>query len=99
MDSKEKELLQCAYTYMEEHCGIKVGDKVKVSRRAVPRECGWTNDWNDTPVMGNMNDCVGKTKTVTRVGRISRDGFSSLGIELDGHFQFPFFVLEKITDE
>lgn len=73
-------------TYKELHdeSGLKVGDWVKVLRKAEHKEGGWGNFWSDA-----MDNWVGAC------GKITHDA-GSLGLCLmEGHW-FPCFVLEKI---
>jgi hypothetical protein len=77
--------------YIEKHkaSGIKVGDKVKVTRIAASSEQGWKNAW-----VYEMDSMVGEILEV-----VSDDG--SLGFDLrdnetNDSYQFPHFVLEKV---
>lgn len=76
--------------YLEYHksCGIKVGDTVRITRKATSGESGWNNSW-----MTDMDKHVGKEfKVVTD----NREGGFELCTECDaGGFEFPHFVLEK----
>lgn len=62
--------------------GIKVGDTVRVTREAECYEDGWGTVW-----IVEMNGI--KEGTVT-------DIIDAVGIQLDNHYVFPFFVLEKV---
>lgn len=75
-----------AYLAMQEASGIKVGDTVRVLRKAADFEMGWGQVW-DSP---KMDDYIGRECEVTSV-----DGRSGVII---GGWCFPFFVLEKIAD-
>lgn len=69
---------------------VKVGDKVRVVRKAQSREDGWGNAWVE-----DMDDWVGKVFKVDRI-------YSDDGIRLvDSHswWVFPYFVLEKVELE
>lgn len=70
--------------------GLKVGDKVKVTRIADSYEKGWVNGW--TP---SMDEYVGEIFEIHDDDRMN-------GFGLDNHssivFQFPFFILEKIDE-
>jgi hypothetical protein len=83
---KKSDLSEC-YKKMQEASGIKVGDKVKVLRKASRFENGWNNSWK-------MDDAVGNIYAVVKV---ESDHDIHLSYN-DGHFGFPFFVLEKIED-
>ena len=75
--------------YLEGHknCGIKVGDRVRVTRKAESYEGGWGFMWAET-----MDALIGKTLPVLEV-------FPEDGV-MCGSFMcayiFPYFVLEKI---
>lgn len=73
-----------AYQVMQEASGIKVGDTVKVLRKAEAYEMGWCNSW-----AGPMSDMVGKTATVNSV----TNGNINLGKD---NYGYPFFVLEIV---
>lgn len=79
---KEKEVDTAkAYLVLQNDSGIKVGDKVKVLRKAKSYEMGWSQTWDR-----EMDLCVGKEYIVKNV--------NSFGISINGLY-FPFFVLEK----
>jgi hypothetical protein len=83
MDIKE------AYLEMQKNCGIKVGDRVKILRKAEDFEMGWDEVWVDV-----MDVYVGKTGKVNAISDIG------LNIHFDDlWYNFPFFVLEKIEEE
>lgn len=65
--------------------GIKVGDKVRVTRTAEGGERGWPNSWPS-----GMNRMVGAEYTVIQL--------CPCGIRLKEHsyYAFPYFVLEII---
>lgn len=79
-----------AYLALSNASGIKVGDTVKVLRKAKTNELGWNNSWNS-----NMNGYVGRTFQVQRLddGRGFRLSDGSTGTDC---YSFPFFVLEKM---
>jgi hypothetical protein len=64
--------------------GIKVGDKVKVLRRAKNHQDGWDNIWADS-----MDKSVGLVFQVVR-----DDGVA--GFWLSDYYRYPYFVLEKV---
>lgn len=74
--------------------GIKVGDKVRVTRKAESLEDGWETVWNP-----DMDEAVGKIGTVSYIP----PSFRECGIEVDvpdvGAFMYPYFVLEKAEPE
>ena len=77
--------------YLEGHrnCGIKVGDRVRVTRKAEGYEGGWGNDWED-----DMTYLVGETVIVL----VDWENYGFRCIPPEGYvaFGFPYFVLEKI---
>jgi len=73
-----------AYLLMQENCGIKVGDEVKVLRAAKSRENGWGDDW-----VKKMDYQVGSNFVVSSLHERS-------GVKLSSGYWVPFFVLEKI---
>lgn len=77
--------------YLEGHrnCGIKVGDRVRVTRKAGDWEDGWDNCWND-----GMDEIVGETVIV--LVDWENYGFRCIPPEGNEAFVFPYFVLEKI---
>ena len=86
--------------YLEGHrsCGIKVGDRVRVTRKAEEGENGWDNDWAE----GICPEVPGMEAYIGIEGVIALDE-GAYGFEVDagiektsGLFAFPYFVLEKI---
>ena len=79
-----------AEDYLAAHkaSGLKVGDKVRVMRKAVSREGGWDASWNDeymTPFVGGVFTIWSDRQEI---------GFE---LERNGeYFYFPYFVLEKV---
>ena len=66
-------------------CGIKVGDRVRVLRKAKDYEKGWGDSW-----IPEMDKSVSKTLKVERED-------DRYGFQLSNGCYYPFFVLEKIT--
>ena len=64
---------------------IKVGDYVKVTRKANENEHGWKGLWLD-----DMDESVAKTLMVKNIG------IYVYTIGLENGFYYPYFVLEKI---
>lgn len=81
--------MQQVYLLAQEHCGLKVGDWVRVTRRAESNEAGWGNPW-----IPDMNVTVGN------IGKMK--SFSNFGVSvyfgnpIINTWNFPYFVLEKI---
>ncbi len=66
--------------------GLKVGDSVRVVRKAEDREMGWSDIWS-----GHMDDFVDRTYKIT-------GDAASYGWELDNKWTFPTFVLQKVDE-
>jgi len=64
--------------------GLKVGDSVKVVRKAEDYEMGWVCCWVD-----EMDNYIGKTLEITS----NSEGYGWL---LEDKFYFPTFVLQKV---
>lgn len=71
------------YDYGYAHCGIGVGDSVKVLRKAGNKEKGWGTGW-----VPEMDSAIGGTLTV--------EGGGERGFRLSDGYNYPFFVLELI---
>lgn len=88
-------LEKLSYAEAQEASGLKVGDRVKVTRKAKQLENGWENNWDD-PMSKNLD----------KIG-IIKDIDSYRGIEvliLDGEnkgyykgYYYPYFILEKVS--
>ena len=80
------------YEERQAECGLKVGDIVKISRKAEDYEDGWDNWWSEY-----ADTWVGKT------GKIIRDckggGFKVFCEEKNNWWLFPYFVLEKVEEK
>lgn len=74
------------YDYLAFHnaSGLRVGDSVKVVRKAEDYEMGWGDIWS-----GYMNDFVDRTYKIT-------GDATWYGWELDSKWSFPTFVLQKV---
>jgi hypothetical protein len=78
-------------TYIErqrawvEEVGLKVGDTVKILRKAEADENGWNNNW-----ASNMDAYVGKE---VKVMQLYPDADYGIGL---GPWDYPYFVLEKV---
>lgn len=74
---------------------IKVGDKVRITRKAESRENGWNACW-----VSSMDKNVKKTGIITT---IDNHKISNIGIRvyIDGHNEcwYPYHVLEKVEDK
>jgi len=80
------ENLSEAYKLMQKNCGIKVGDTVKILRRAESKEMGWSAVWMD-----EMDDLVGELGVVSVLYDYGID------VTTNGDsWCFPFFILEKL---
>ena len=81
---------QRMYMRKQELSGLKVGDRVRITRTAKIHEGGWNNSW-----IKEMDKYVGKEGIVLSIAS------NTSGIEVDtvGELegcQYPYFVLEKI---
>lgn len=77
------------YIKKQKAAGFKVGDRVKILCISDSNYRGWGNSW-----IPEMDEYVGK------IGKITCDYSSSgLTVEVPGlsRFNFPYFVLEKVT--
>lgn len=77
------------YLLAQEHCGLKVGNWVKVARKAEDYEAGWDYYWSLV-----KDELVGKT------GKILEKGNNGITVGFIGDdersaWYFPYFVLEK----
>lgn len=76
-------------TFIDEN-GLKIGDTVKITRKAEDWEEGWNNVW--VPGMAEAFD---------NVGTIENFGDNGIGIEIKfddtqpNHFMYPYFIIEK----
>jgi hypothetical protein len=75
--------LQKAYETLAKAANFKVGDKVRILRKADNWELGWGTVWYPS-----MNKLVGKVVEIHEV-------FSNGNVVADG-FVFPWFVLELV---
>lgn len=72
--------------------GIKIGDKVRVLRKAESHEDGWDNVWADS-----MSQSIGETLVVDSIN--GDRGIALDGPALEWKCNFPYFVLEKVEDQ
>jgi hypothetical protein len=79
------------YEKRQRECGLKVGDKVKILRKAVSFEDGWDNYWSE-----GADTWVGKTGVI--IGDSKVVGLKVFLEEEDDWWYFPYFVLEKVED-
>lgn len=73
-------------SYLDGHraSGLKVGDRVRVTRKALDREGGWDNDWTSDMLDGAILTIESDNKE--RGFRMGEDTFC-----------YPYFVLEKVS--
>jgi len=74
------------YIKYQKASGLKVGDAVRVLRKASSHENGWDNSWVDS-----MNSNIGRIDKIRSI-----DGASGIALESD-IFKYPFFVLKKVA--
>ena len=82
-----------SYEERQAECGLKVGDKVKILRKVVNYEDGWSNTWNEE----GMDDFVGRIGKI--VGEHPCAGFQVFCEGLKGLYRYPYFVLEKVEEK
>ena len=77
--------------YVEGHrkSGIKVGDKVRVTRKAEDYEDGWDNTW-ECEMDSLLNE-----KEFNIVEALEEKGFGII-VPYNRYWWLPYFVLEKI---
>jgi len=75
--------------YLARHnaCGLKVGDRVRVTRKAITGEAGWGSSWT-----WELDPFVGRCAIIT-------EDVEKLGFNLNHGPHFPYFVLEKVNAE
>lgn len=84
------ETMKKVYLLAQEHCGLKVGDWVRVTRKAENYEAGWDYLWKDE-----------KDNFIGKIGIINSIGDFGIDVELPKRdytirYDFPYFVLEKV---
>jgi hypothetical protein len=85
--------------YLKGHkaSGLKVGDKVRVLRKAKDHEGGWDGGWVD-----ENNESIGKVFTITQdeglLGFELNDAPDPFPEKLFEGYNYPFFVLEKVKE-
>lgn len=83
---------------MQEESGFKVGDKVRVLRKAGNYEMGWGTTWAK-----KKDNWVGEIGEVVDVDLLALEvGFTigfNIGLKEEESWYFPFFVLEKVEEE
>lgn len=79
--------MEKVYLDAQAACGLKVGDYVKVVRKAENHEAGWDNEWN-----------VGAEKLIGEICKVWH--ICIYGIELQtknmDYYRVPYFILEKV---
>jgi len=81
-----KEVKEEVYLKYQKASGLKVGDKVRVLRKAEDFENGWTNAW----VEEEMDRTVGQTDIIESI-----QDYGGINLESNG-LGYPFFVLKKV---
>ncbi len=80
------------YVRKQKECGVRVGDKVKVLRKAKAYENNWQNEWPK-----EMDEFIGKVGTVLYDQGVFGLALQFIGINLT-NYAFPYFVLEKVEN-
>lgn len=75
---------------------IKVGDKVKITKKVNSLEDGWGCHWN-----GEMNSAVGKCGKIISIDDEEEARNTGILIIVDGYdeYWYPYFILEKVEKE
>lgn len=84
--------MEKTYKKRQAECGLKVGDTVKIFRKAEDNEDGWGNIWPE-----DADTWVGKTGKI--VGDGEGGGFKVFYEEENDCCYFPYFVLEKVEEK
>jgi len=91
---QDKESIVDNYLKGHNNCGLKVGDRVKVIRKADSYEKGWNNSW--VPKMDKYLGCIGIiVKDAKEFG--FRVKFECPG-GIFRPYNYPYFVLEKVEE-
>jgi len=89
----EEEPDTAEYIRKEQACGLKVGDVVKITRKAEYGERGWANSWTKDMKVGY----VGK---ITAICSDNEDNASGIDVRVEeepsSNYSYPYFVLEKV---
>lgn len=89
------DIIENAYRVMQDACGIREGDTVRISRKAESGEMGWNESW--TAGMSSLVGAIGKVCSVDDNYGV-RVKCESVPLWCPPVLWFPFFVLEKIKD-
>lgn len=73
---------------------IKVGDKVRITRKADSHENGWENNWSF-----NMNNAIGKIGTIIIIHNRDTENYGIL-VSIDNFtdYWYPYHILEKVNN-
>lgn len=82
--------MEKSYEERQRECGLKVGDIVKILRKAEGGESGWKNCW-----VIKMGACVG---AIGIVEDTHEDSGIFVKMDEETGYWFPYFVLEKVED-
>lgn len=82
-------LQKLTYEEAQELSGLKVGDWIKIVRKAIPYENGWESFWSD-----DMSANIGKTCQIDLID--ARLGMRAVCEDEESGYFYPFFVLEKV---
>lgn len=86
------ETMKQVYLLAQEHCGLKVGDWVRVTRKAENHEAGWDHTW----VTGS-NELLNEKGVIQF---IDKDGIHITFPDKKAiNFTFPYFVLKKFNSQ
>lgn len=83
---REPSYIELAIKWIKDN-DLKVGDYVKVTRKAESNEKGWNNIWKVC-----MDNYIGKTVCVDDIDKTDGTIYLSFG---NSFYDFPYFILEK----
>ncbi|MCK4328275.1 hypothetical protein KAX02_00375 [candidate division WOR-3 bacterium] len=88
-----EEEIKKLYLKLQNEAGFKIGDKVKVMRKAESYESGWDEIW----LPYKKDRYVGKIFPITNIS----DGGISLRYDENEPYSwhFPYFILEKVEEQ
>lgn len=83
------EAMQQCYLLAQEHCGLKVGDWVKVVRKAEYYKCRWNNFW-----LKIKSEMIGKVYQIIDMDKYGI--WLNINNKKEKMYSFPYFVLKKV---
>ena len=83
--------MEKTYKERQDECGLKVGDKVMVLRKAEDFENGWGARW-----IPGMSVCIGDTGVIEAIHETFGVRVKTYNYSMN---YFPYFVLEKVEEK